>query len=298
MNFKNLIRNITPQFLLDLNRNRKKQKRTKELKQAQSSGKSISKKKLIADLKSSGIQLGDVVLVHSSLSKIGYVEGGADTFIDALIECIGSNGTLLMPTAPTSGYQLNYIQENKLFDVLNTPSKTGIITETFRKRNGVIRSLHPTEPVAAYGPLAFELTKDHLNQLTPYNQNSPFYKITEHQGKILYVGVTLDNAGTNLHTLEDAVEFKFPVYHDEIFEVAIIDALGVKHSVKTKVHNPIFSKKRKCDELIPNFIRLNVAEEHQIGEAKTLVFDAKKMLSVMITDYQEKGITMYTPQGS
>ena len=84
--------------------------------------------------------------------------------------------------------ELNYIQNTPFFDVLNSPSKTGAITECFRKMKGVVRSLHPTEPVSAFGPLAEYFTRDHFNQLTPYNKNSPFYRVGEKQGKIFYVG--------------------------------------------------------------------------------------------------------------
>lgn len=39
-----------------------------------------------------------LLLVHSSLSSLGLVEGGADTVLDALLEVLGEEGTLLVPT--------------------------------------------------------------------------------------------------------------------------------------------------------------------------------------------------------
>jgi aminoglycoside 3-N-acetyltransferase len=203
-----------------------------------------------------------------------------------------------MPTSPNNVYQLNYIRNTPYFDVLNSPSKTGKITEYFRTLSGVKRSLHPTEPVSAIGPKADYFIKDHFNQLTPYNKNSPFYRLSESGGKILYVGVTLSMAGTNLHTLEDAVDFKFPVYYPEIFEFKVIDENGASHLVKTKVHDPEWSKKRKCDDLIPMLQKEGVLQKVKIGEADSLLLDAKLFLEVMISKYHESGITMYTPKGS
>jgi aminoglycoside 3-N-acetyltransferase len=64
------------------------------------------------------------------------------------------------------------------------------------------------------------------------------------------------------------------------------------------VHNPEQSAKRKCDDLIPRFRSEGVATDCLIGNAPTLVFDARKMLDVMIRLYREEGVTMYTPYGN
>ena len=299
MSAKDFIRSITPDFLLNWNRRRKKSNRNAELKKVRSQGKSLTEADIIEDLKKAGIKLGDSVLVHSSLSKIGHLIDGPKTLVDALLHTVGPEGTILMPTSPNNVFQLNYIRNTPFFDVSNSPSKTGAITEYFRKFPGAVRSLHPTEPVSAIGRLANYYTEEHFNQLTPYNEKSPFYRLSEQGGKILYIGVTLSMAGTNLHTLEDAVpDFKFPVYHDEIFEIDVIDKNGQKHAVKTKVHNPEYSKKRKCDDLIPMFEAEGALVQRNIGEANALVVDAQRFLAVMIEQYEKNGVTMYTPQGS
>lgn len=298
MSLKDFIRSNTPKVLLDWNRKRKKGNRNAALNSKKEAGKSLTEEDLVKDLERIGLVKGDSVLVHSSLSRIGHLENGPATFIAALLTVVGEEGTILMPTSPNNVFQLNYIRNTPFFDVVNTPSKTGAITEYFRKLPDAVRSLHPTEPVSAIGRLAEYYTKDHFNQLTPYNENSPFYRVSENDGKILYVGVTLSMAGTNLHTLEDAVDFKFPVYYPEIFEIDVIDNTGERHTVTTKVHDPEYSKKRKCDDLIPLFEKEKALERVRIGEADTLMVDAKRFLAVMIKNYEESGVTMYTPKGS
>lgn len=298
MTLKDFVRKLTPNRLLEWNRKRKKIKRNKALSRRAKTGESISIESLVKDFQKAGLQIGDSVLVHSSLSRIGHLEDGPKTVVDALLHVVGIEGTILMPTSPNNVYQLNYIRNTPYFDVVNSPSKTGAITEYFRKLPGVVRSLHPTEPVSAFGPMADYFVKDHFNELTPYTSKSPFYRVSEQKGKILYIGVTLDMAGTNLHTLEDAVDFKFPVYADEVFEIDVIDYAGVKHKVKTKVHNPVYSKKRKCDALIPIFEEKGALRHVKIGEAETLVVDAQRFFNVMMEEYQKNGITMYTPKGS
>ena len=297
MGLRDLIRNITPNFILNLNRQKKKQARDAKLRAQKEKGEVLTEQILVSQFQKMGIKKGDCLMVHSAMSKIGYLQDGPKTLVNALLQVIGKEGTLCMPSSPISMLQLDYIRQNRVFDVNNTPSAMGAITEYFRTLENVKRSCHPTEPVCAFGPLADELTGNHFGEPTPYTVNSPWKKLMEANGKILYIGVTLDNAGTHLHTLEDAVEFKYPVYFREDFEVECIMADGEKAVMKTKVHNPEFSKKRKCDELIPMFEVNEVLMRHKLGETNCLVLDANKMFKTMINQYNLYGITMYTPRG-
>ena len=294
---RSFIRKITPEFLLKAYRKCKKRLREAELEAKRRSGEVITVDRLVNDLRACGLREGDDVLVHTSLSKIGYVENGPETLVSALKMVIGEKGNILMPTSPNAGLQLEYIRSLEAFDVKNSPSALGAITEYFRKLPNVKRSAHPTEPVACLGPDADFYTEGHLGELTPYTDRSPFARISERGGKILYVGVTFDNAGTNLHTLEDAVDFKYPVYYNEVFDVKIILENAEQKIVQTKVHNPEQSAKRKCDGLIPLFKDRDVLRECKVGEARTLVVDAKRLLEVMIEEYKTRGVTMYTPEG-
>ncbi len=297
MNLRNCIRALLPSFLLQKYRESKRRKFNRNLSDALSSGKSIPLSVLSIQLEEMGIKIGDSLLVHASLRSMGFIEEGANTVVEALLNAVGESGNLLMPSSPVVGLQLDYVKSKPVFDSKTTPSGMGTISENFRKLNGVKRSLHPTEPVCAYGIQSAYLTEGHFNQLTPYNANSPFYRLCELKGKILYVGVTLDNAGTNLHLLEDAVDFPYPVYHSEIFDLMLKDDLGALHQVKTKVHSPIYSKKRRCDDLIPLFIEKKACTQVRLGEAACLLFDADLMLKTMKEAFVLDGVTMYTPNG-
>ena len=294
LNWKSFI----PNFLKEIFRSLKHKKRQAELLNQQQSGQGLTKDELKQSLLNAGIQPGDHIMVHASLSKMGFIEGGADTAVDVLKEAVGTLGIVLMPTSPIARLQLDYVSDNPLFDVLNTPSAMGKISEVFRTSDGVVRSYHPTEPVAAWGAKAYEYIKDHTTKNTPYHWDSPYGKLIQHGGKILYVGVTLDNAGTHLHTLEDALDVGVPVYYSKEFKLSVCDYEGNEMIVATKVHNPEYSKKRRCDELLPMFLREGVYREVYIGKAKTLVFDAKKMFDVMVTAFTERGVTMYNPEGT
>ena len=294
LNWKSLV----PKFLKEIFRSLKRKKRQATLLNQQQSGQGFTQEELKQSLLSAGIQPGDHLMVHASLSKMGFIEGGADTVVEVLKEMVGAEGLILMPTSPIARLQLDYVSANPLFDVLATPSAMGKVSEVFRTSDGVVRSYHPTEPVAAWGAQAYEYIKDHTNKNTPYHWDSPYGKLIQHGGKILYIGVTLDNAGTHLHTLEDAMDVEVPVYYAQEFRLPVHDYEGKELIITTKVHNPEYSKKRRCDELLPMFLREGVYREVYIGKAKTLVFDAKKMFDVMVSAFTERGVTMYNPNGN
>ncbi len=293
----NTIRSLIPGFLLRGYRTwKKKQKRRLLIKQRER-GDIITKKMLIHQLGQLGIQPGDTVLIHCAMSRIGFLENGPQTLVDALKELVGSGGNILMPTSPNASFQIDYARNCPVFDVRNSPSALGAVSEYFRKLPDVLRSAHPTEPVSAWGPDAEWLTAGHFAEPTPYTSRSPFCRLYEKNGKIFYIGVTLDNAGTNLHTLEDALPFKYPVYAPDWYTFTIRDADGKEQEVKTRVHNPEFSKRRKCDGLLPLFEREGVACQGTVGSAPTWVFDGPGMFRVMLENYRKAGITMYTPKG-
>lgn len=297
MALRDTLRSLTPQFLLDLFRGYRRKRTRSTIQEQLKNGEVLSKENLINQIENLGVSEGDHVLVHCALSKLGAVDGGPQTLIEAFKSVIGENGNLLMPSSSNASFQLEYIQNLKIFDVDNEPSKMGAVSETFRKNENVLRSSHPTEAVCVWGKDALWYTTGHETDGTAYGKSSPFYKLTEKKGKILYIGVTLDNAGTSLHVLEDAVEnFNYPVYAEELFSVQIKNGEELK-TIQTKVHNPEQSKKRRCDELLPMFAEKRVAKKLQLGVAETWVFDAEKMLNVMLDEYSNNGVTMYTPFG-
>ena len=289
------IRSITPNAALEAFRRYKKRRRNLELQRMRDLGHTINQSQLTSQLEEMGIVKGDVLLVHTAMSKIGPLVDGPKTLVDALLEVVGDSGHILMPSSPNPAMQLDYIRTLDAFDVSSTPSKMGAVTEYFRQQKGVVRSWSPTEPVCAYGPESDWFVSGHAYKPTPYDGESPFARVAQRNGKILYIGVTLINAGTSLHLLEDAVsDFPLPVYYNESFATNVIAPDGKNHHWDIYVHNPEVSKIRRCDDLLPLFQKAEVAKQHQLGMATTWLFNAKKMYDCMLTWYHEDGITMYS----
>jgi len=181
----------------------------------------ISKQQIVEGLRALGLPQGAILMVHSSLSSLGQVDGGADTVIDALLEALGPEGTLLMPTHPARG--------GRTFDPDAIPSDMGIVSETFRLRPGVLRSRHPFHPVAAYGTRAEEVLRDHERSAVPDGPETPYGRLITLGGWVLHIGCDLDTL-TLLHTVE--AELDLPYLRE--LEMKYVDAQGKVRTLQLK----------------------------------------------------------------
>jgi len=181
----------------------------------------LSKRQIVEGLRALGLPRGAILMVHSSLSSLGQVDGGADTVIDALLEALGPEGTLLMPTHPA--------RDGRTFDPDTIPSEMGIISETFRLRPGVLRSRHPYHPVAAYGARAEEMLRDHELSAVPDGPETPYGRLITLGGWVLHIGCDLDTL-TLLHTVE--AELDMPYLRE--LEMKYVDAQGKVQTLHIK----------------------------------------------------------------
>lgn len=206
----------------------------------------VSQARIVKDLRNLGIKDGDILFVHSSLRSIGFVEGGADTVIDALLEAIGPSGTLVMPAfSYVNGSMLETLQRGIVFDPQKAPVVVGTIPETFRKRLGVRRSIHPTHSVCALGAKAEWITSGAENAPTNFGPGTPSYKIMEENGFILGLGCHFGHC-TYTHVIEDSIDdFPIEVHHPKVFEATVIDNAGRERIMRVKALDPEVSRTRK-----------------------------------------------------
>jgi len=214
---------------------------------------------------------GDIVLLHSSLSSVGRVDGGAAAVIDAFIEMVGTAGTLVMPAFPDD--------ISRPFDAFATASDTGIITEVFRKKEGVIRSLHPTHSVCAYGKFAGEITENHQNTQSPCGKGTPFHKICDLKGKIVLLGVDM-NRNTLLHTAEDIAEMEYLPESYDIPAPTYIN--GERYPGRTYSIKKLPLGHRDFLKLTPLLRERGLVKEAFIGMAAVKVMDAEKLLGTSL----------------
>ena len=175
----------------------------------------VTVESLQANFKALGVKEGMVLLVHASLSAIGWVCGGAVAVIIALQEVLGETGTLVMPTHSTdlsdpSQWENPPVPESwwqtireamPAYNPNLTPTRSmGKIAETFRKQNSVIRSIHPQRSFCAIGPQASHIIDNH-SLAFGFGECSPLARIYDLHGFVLLLGVGHSN-NTSIHLAE------------------------------------------------------------------------------------------------
>ena len=237
-----------------------------------------------------GVKRGDIVLVHSSLSRLGYVEGGAATVVAALLEAVGPEGTIGAPTF--WGYSRFYIKGKTIYDVIESSSILGAVSEAIRKHPDAKRCLHPTHPAAFIGPASEGLTGDHHLDMTPVGPKSPYRKLVDLKGKIVLLGVTLESV-TNFHTIEDEIsDFPIRVYCKEPVKFKVIDEDRRTKEVITYCHDPETEKIRRFNKMVAPLFRLQVLKATNLGKSRAMVMDAYQLHHALHDLYKE-GKTVY-----
>jgi aminoglycoside 3-N-acetyltransferase len=232
------------------------------------SGRTVSQAEIAEGLGSLGVARGDVLLVHSSLSSFGYVEGGAEAVIDALLDAVGAGGSVLVPTLTWDCIHAG----NPLFDHRTTASCVGRIPETFRRRPDARRGLHPTHSCAGIGPMTERLLEAHETQVTPCGSKSPYQRLMRCGGKIVFLGVDL-RVNTSFHALEEMAVLPWLFGRFEMLYT--VDYSGRQLEVPSRRHSQ--NMPRDYEKMEPVLRRAGVLVKGRIGDAEVRVLDAADM---------------------
>ena len=236
-----------------------------------------TKTDLINDLEDMGLKPTDTIMVHSSMKAIGPVEGGADTVVDAFMEYF-KDGLFMTPTHTWAQMSTDY----SLFDSKTEPACVGIIPNVFRKREGVVRSLHPTHSIAAYGKEAEAYIKGEENATTPCPPGGCWDRLKDVGGKILLLGVT-HGRNTYIHSIEEVLSIRDRLT-DETTLMHIVMPDGSKKAVQMYRHfnrtlgTGAFSD--EFDKMKQAFYDLGAAKEVKFGDADCILCDAKGIFEV------------------
>lgn len=208
------------------------------------------------------------------MKAIGEIEGGADTVLDAWMEYF-QEGLLVLPTHTWATMS----EEHQVYDPIEEPSCVGILTNLFRHREHVVRSLHPTHSVAAYGQDANQFVQGEEARNTPCAPGGCYDQIRLRHGKILLVGVN-HSRNTYIHCVEELLEIP------ERFtpEPATFYIKQGNTSIPTKVHrhyNPTTDHISEAyTKLEQAFFERGAATKVQFGQAECVLCDAVKVYEI------------------
>ncbi len=230
----------------------------------------VTKDDIKQGLRELGLRLGALVVVHSSLSAFGYVEGGADAVIDALLETVGEKGTVIMPShTDLDG------RDFESYDPNTTPVRKniGLIPETFWRRPDVIRAKSPPRhPWAAKGPLA--------RGLITWNENHPLEAggyadmltvVADLDGYVLLLGCRNGN-NSSIHSAEAAA-------YNEVEGATMGRAEFLRSSPK---------RPEDFDQLDEPLLEAGVMRISRIGDAEIRLMRSRGLFSVVKRVYETK----------
>lgn len=258
-----------------------------------------NKQQLKDQLESMGLKGDETILIHSSMKAIGAVDGGADTVLDAWMEYF-KDGLLLLPTHTWKTVNA----DNQVYNPYTTPSCVGLLTNMFMKRDGVIRSLHPTHSMSGYGKNAAEYLAGEEYNNTPCTPGGCYDRLKEVGGKVLLVGVGHER-NTYIHSVEEVLNVpnrlsdmpmelvielqeesnnsgKLPPYNRDD---------GWKKHTDNKLYRKVYVRKHynaKQPHISEDFVKLNqifldsgVVRKVKFGDADSLLCDAKGMFNIV-----------------
>lgn len=228
-----------------------------------------------------GLRAGDSALVHSDAIVAAQLpplpdEQRLDLLIDALQASVGSEGTLVMPAFSYS------FTRNEKYDVLNTPSTVGMLTEYFRKQKGVRRSADPIFSVAARGPRAKELCSVSVKEC--FGPDSAFAVLHRLNSYIVCLGCSLTSGGTFMHYVEksNGIDYRY----DKVFRGTIVwpDRSSTEESVVYYVRN--LERKSSAD------LRRLQRRLETNGQLKKATLGRVRVLGVRAADFFETASQM------
>lgn len=226
---------------------------------------------LARDLAAMGFESTDVVMVHSSMKSIGCVDGGADTVLNVLTDYF-SAGAIAMPTL-TWELMLETDSQKRIFDVMNTPTSTGLLPEMLRKRPGVLRSLHPTHSVAVYGQKAQALIeKSHL-AASSCGIYSPWHQLYEHDGKIMMLGCKLTSC-TFIHGIEEWGDH--PCSLSNPLSYRIIPESGIPFEMNVSRHS-VAGTSLNFGKIEDRLLNAGILTYGTFGDASVLLMNARPL---------------------
>lgn len=268
-----------------------------------------NKQQLKDQLESMGLKGDETILIHSSMKSIGEVDGGADSVLDAWMEYF-KDGLLLLPTHTWKTVNA----DNPVYNPQTTPSCVGLLTNMFMKRDGVIRSLHPTHSMAGYGKSAAEYLAGEEYNNTPCTPGGCYDRLKDAGGKVLLVGVGHER-NTYIHSVEEVLNVpnrlsdmpmelviellkedednknkKLPYYNRADGWKKCIDSNG-GYDNNNKLCRKVYVRKHynaQQPHISEDFVKLNqifldsgVVKKVKFGDADSLLCDAKGMFNVV-----------------
>ncbi len=227
------------------------------------------KENIIEQLKNLGLQKYSAVMVHTSMRKVGKIEGGADALIDALLQTLGAQGNLVMVLGA---------DDDEPFDALTSEAEEdmGVVPELFREREDVHVNDHAAARYAAHGPQAEFL----LNPIPLHDYHGPgsvLERLVEMNGAVLRLGADVDTV-----TLTHLAEYLADVPNKRRVSLRYERADSGEQWIESLDDSDGIAEWKEGDyfpRILLDYLKSGDANIGRIGSAEAELFPAKNFLS-------------------
>jgi aminoglycoside 3-N-acetyltransferase len=243
----------------------------------------LTHNELLDGFRQTGVKAGDTIVVHTSYKSLGGVEGGVEAVIDVMHELVGRRGTVLFPA-----FNFQSWTETHYFDVLETPSKMGMITELARLRPDAKRTPHPIYSFSVWGARTDEFSK--TEDVEAYGPNSAFALFHKLNATIISIGLDFNNSFSMHHY----IEYNAGCNYRRVKEFSGI-YVGYDRVPRIKMHSMfVRNSDRVITYIVPGMNELlaaGIIKEIQVGAAKVHFLTANEFfdnMSVIVREHPEK----------
>jgi aminoglycoside 3-N-acetyltransferase len=243
---------------------------------------------IVTDLRALGVGAGDTLVVHSSLSALGWVVGGAQAVVEALQETVTEAGTLVVPThtaqyTDPKGWSNPPVPDDWIETIRTqrpayrpevTPSRNiGAIAECLRTYPEAVRSRHPVFSCAAWGADAEAIVSDHSYD-DGLGEDSPLGSVYDRGGSVLLLGVDHD-ANTSIHL----AEYRADITTERVENTVPILQDGDRVMV---AYEDIETSTEDFEDLGADFEEQVGCEIGSVGEAEATLLDQSKLVDFAV----------------
>jgi len=244
-------------------------------------------KDVVRIMESLGMKSGSVVCIHSSMMEFYNYKGTATELIEAILDVLGPDGTLIMPAFPPNAKDRDYI-----FNPKSDRTAAGALAEAFRHYPGVKRSCNVRHSVCAIGKYSDYLISDHTNGRDCWDEKSPYYRLCKLNGLVFNLGMPRSYMGTFHHCVESILQYEHP-YWAQFFNKSRVyqyysPSGEVAHYIN--IDSELVRKTRK-----KNITKFFTDEDWKISRISNLeikVFYSQHALNKML-DLGRKGVSVY-----
>ncbi|MCK6376148.1 MAG: AAC(3) family N-acetyltransferase [Zoogloea sp.] len=225
---------------------------------------------LAARLRQIGVTPGSTLVVHSSWLPHSGFKGKPADVVRAFKQAVGPEGLLVMMSMPYHNMSsAQWLATGKPMNVARSPSMMGMVSEVFRRSEGVVRSLSVTHPLLAWGRDAEAFVAGHEAAEKPFGSESPFARLLERNALILGFDAPFSSF-TYTHFVEDqlAATLPFPLYEPELHSGVVIDRAGERHTCAVRVLAAQANKLRREPRLVAHLDKAGVLHHGKLGNTR------------------------------